>query len=174
MTSDSSITRDGVYVDNVYCVQAQPVAFDSMESASGWAGLGGFAWVTDRSFSPIHSWTDSPGTTYTNNFSTTLTQNGDKTGGGDLYLVFRAYLDSEANYDFLSVRTSSDGLAFEEKGRFSGRGDSWQAYSVPIGSPARYRIQFAFTTDVSVTYDGVWVDDVAVVSEPWVKVDGLP
>lgn len=168
MTTDSSVVRNGVYIDDIYMVQASQLYFDNMETNTNWTGAGGFAWVTDRAFSPTHSWTDSPGGNYTNNFSTTLTQNAAQPGSGDMALVFKAYLNSEANYDYLRVRVATDGGGFTEKAAYSGQVNAWTTYSVSLGSPSTYRVQFQFTTDSSVVYDGVWIDDVSVVSEPWV------
>ena len=82
---------------------------------------------------------------------------------------------SEPDYDFLYVQTSSDGSSWTNQyiliggtpySRISGTSSgNWLSATVDLGSyddNSAVYIRFHFTSDYSVTYDGWYIDDVAV------------
>lgn len=171
LTSDGSVTRDGVYVDDVSITENMRLMFDNMETAGTFTSNDGFARTTSLSFSPSFSWTDSPSGAYSNNYTTTMIGQSliDLSQVANPTLAFRGHINTEAGYDYLRALVSTDGGAnFTEVGRWSGAIGAWNSYSAPLPS-GLVKLGFRFTSDVSVTADGVYVDDVSVTGEPWLN-----
>ncbi len=172
MTSDSSVVKDGVYIDNLSIIPNTTVFLDNMEGATGFTAESPWALTTSRFASPIRSWTDSPGGQYGNNVNVKLTSinevNTSNLAGAQV--SFKAYIDTENNYDYLRVYTAQNGGAYTERGSWTGTLTTWASYAVPAGPGGMTRIRFALTTDGSVLDDGVYVDDVAVTGEQFTLV----
>ena len=166
MTSDGSVVRDGVYIDNVSLVPITTMYVDDMEGSPRYTPDAPWALTTSRSSSPSKSWTDSPAGNYANNVSVNLTGLDaiDTSGLAGAQLSFKAYISTESGYDFLKVLTSIDGGSYVERGQWSGALTSWNSYSVPVGSGLA-RVRFNFSSDGSVLGDGVYVDDVRISGE---------
>lgn len=172
MTSDSSVVRDGVYIDDVMFQPLQVIHEDSMTNPGNWTAQSPWALTSANFYSSPSSWTDSPAGQYANNMSINLTQVGtmDVSAYGNVQVTFRAYISTESGYDFLRVLTSLNGGSYQEKGRWSGSLASWNLYSVPVGGAGALSVRFNFSSDGSVLGDGVYVDDLRIVGEPYILV----
>lgn len=149
---------------------------DRVEGAPQFTASSGSAWsTTDQVFySSKHSWTDSPGD-YTNNSDTMLTLNAAVPVPQLAFLRFHAKMALETGYDFLDVEVSSNGgTSWSKVLSLTGFKD-WSPYSVPLsqfaGSNALFR--FRMRTDSSIVYDGVYLDDIQIVSFATVYSDNL-
>jgi carboxypeptidase T len=144
------------------------VLFDDVEAGNiGWTAQVPWAITTQKSHSPMHSWTDSPGGNYGNNANTSLTS--PILDLSDYYAVRLNYwqiCDTELNYDFCRVEVSTNGGAsWQEVTRFHGPTTSWQEVDLPLpmlDGQANARLRFRLTTDGSVVRDGWYVDDIGL------------
>jgi hypothetical protein len=173
MTSDSSITGDGVYIDDFALQNLTTTFMDNVEGAVNFSGAGS-TWVisTESAASPTHAWNDSPGVSYSNNTDQWLkgTVNLDAEASGSPSVVFNGLINTEAGFDPLNVLTSSDGgVTWTPRAAFSGLFSTFNSYSVPMGVLGTVRIAFELTSDSSVTGNGVSLDDISIVGEPWVQ-----
>ena len=142
---------------------------------------------TDDAASPPFALTDSPEGNYPPGITNTLqvTQPLDLTEGSESFLRFNARWDIRPSTDFLQVRVSTDGqnwtpLAGNHTRTGSGNGvqtagepgyagvqSSWVSETVDLseydGAPALY-LQFQMrSASTSITADGFYLDDVAVI-----------
>lgn len=173
MTTDGSVVGDGVWVDDIQLIGLREAHRDNLEGAQRFVGDSPWAITTTRSNSPTRSWTDSPAGNYANNVSSWLRGNTeisteDVAGPA---VAFAGHLNLESGYDFLEVYSSNDsGTTWSLRGRFTGAPQVWGAYGAAIDPSApSQRLAFRLVTDGSVVQDGVFVDDVAVVGEPFVN-----
>lgn len=169
LTSNASGVADGVYLDDFFVVPVRTVLLDTMEGAVNFTPDSPWALTTVRSASPIRSWHDSPGGNYANNVTLNLTglNATDTSNLAGAVVTFKAYVDTELNYDYLRVSTSTDGGSWVQRGAWSGTLTSWNLYAVPAGPAGMVRVRFTLTTDGSVVRDGVYVDDLAIMGEPF-------
>ena len=173
MTSDSSVTADGVYIDD-FALQSLATSFlDNVEGAANFSGAGS-TWVisTESSASPTHAWNDSPGVSYANSTDQWLkgTVNLDAEAVGSPAVVFKGLINTEAGFDFLTVHTSSDsGVTWTPRGAFSGMNTVFNTYSVPMGILGSTRLAFELSSDLTNVGNGVSLDDISVVGEPWLQ-----
>jgi len=138
---------------------------DSESGDSGWAAQAPWAITDAVAHSPSHSWTDSPGGSYGNFVDASLTSPAfDLTGARGVELTFWHRYATEATYDFCHVEISADGGAtWSEVATFDGNQASWLpvTLSLPqLDGAVAARIRFRLTTDVSITADGWYVDDI--------------
>ncbi len=170
LTSDGSVTADGVYLDDFFVVPSRTVYLDNMEGASNFTPDFPWALTTTRFASPTKSWTDSPAGNYANGASVNLTGTNqvDTSNLAGAQISFKAYINTEANYDYLRVSTSVNGGAYAQMGAFTGALTTWASYAVPAGPGGLARLRFSLTSDSSVVAEGVYVDDVAIVGEPFI------
>jgi len=145
----------------------QAVLFDDVEGGNiGWTAQSPWAITTEASSSPTHSWTDSPGTNYTDNRNVSLTSPSiDLTGMSGTTLEFAHIYDLESGYDYGYVEVSSDGGAsWEAVASYTGENHtSWEVATVELpqlDGAAAARIRFRLTSDWMVTADGWHVDDI--------------
>lgn len=84
----------------------------------------------------------------------------------NLSLGFWAQIDLETDWDYLHILFSADGGAtWTEVQSFTGTGLAMQAYSVEIPSKFQtnsFLYRFQLITDGSITYDGVFIDDIGI------------
>ncbi|KAB2968837.1 MAG: peptidase M14 [Thermoanaerobaculia bacterium] len=148
---------------------------DDVEGGNiGWTPGGvATAWAitTAQSHSPTHSWTDSPAGSYVNNSDTWLTSPLlNLTGATDTVLSFWHRYDTESGYDYCLVQVSTNGgSTWTDVASYDGSQTAWQAVTIPVpqlDGVANARVRFRLTTDVSVTRDGWYVDDIVVQAVP--------
>jgi subtilisin family serine protease len=167
MTTDVSVVRDGVYIDDFHLVRLAEVMRDNVEGAPRFSGHSPWAITTERALSPTRAWSDSPFGNYANNLTIDLTGTADIAVGeiANPQVSFAASMALEEDFDFLRVMVSRNGGPFSEVGAFTGMAEPWRAYSAPLGHADLVRLRFRMTTDISVVYDGVYLDDIAIVGE---------
>ncbi len=157
-----------------YNPQPGDIFFDDMESGSwNWVTGGtnnSWAIVSTDSYSPTQSWHDSPGGNYLNNTNSWLAVSSDidlsGTSGQFVYLGFWAKVDLEPGWDYLRVEFSSDGgVTWNTIASISEQNTSWKLYSFYIPETyrtANFRFRFRLESDSSITYDGVYIDNVGI------------
>ena len=142
------------------------VLADDVEAGNiGWSAQSPWAITTSFAHSPSHSWTDSPAGSYGNFADTALTSAAvDLSGAAGVELSFWQRYATEATYDFCHVEVSANGGAsWTEVATFDGTQTSWERIALvlpQLDGAAAARIRFRLTSDVSITADGWYVDDV--------------
>ncbi len=146
--------------------------YDDVENGqNGWTTGGTpdtWAITTGDSHSPTHSWTDSPTGQY-GNYTDNWVQSPilDLSGASQVALNFWHKYDTEATYDFCHVEYSiNGGLSWTELTSYDGSSSGWvqEEVDVPqLAHQANARLRFRLTSDVSLTYDGWYIDDVQVI-----------
>jgi hypothetical protein len=140
---------------------------DDVESGNtGWTAQTPWAITTEASFSPTHSWTDSPGGNYNNNRSVSLTSPTlDFTGYTGAQLRFNQICNTEAGFDFCKVEIAPDGVTWQMVASFDGASSAWQPVVIDVpqlAGASNARVRFHLTSDPGVTADGWHVDDIRV------------
>jgi hypothetical protein len=162
-TSGSTITVD--FELSPY----ETLFMDDVESGvNGWTSDGQWVITNEASASPSHSWTDSPGVQYGNNWDHSLTSppfNLEDAGG--VTLEFSHIYELEDGYDYGHVEYSHDGgSTWTTATSFDGSQiASWERVELPLPDldhAADARIRFRIETDGSVTEDGWHIDDIVV------------
>jgi PKD repeat protein len=129
----------------------------------GWTIQTPWAITTEASHSPTHSWTDSPGGTYSNNRNITLTSpafnfNGNTGVTLDFWHKFR----TEPGYDLGYVEYST-GSTWIIAATYTGSSPDWQnvRLSLPaLDGQSNARIRFRFYSDSYTVADGWHIDDI--------------
>jgi hypothetical protein len=136
---------------------------------SGWAFNSPWAQTTTSSYSPTHSWTDSPGGYYNNNVNLSIWSPFiNLSGQTTATLTFWHRFDLETNYDFGRVWiTTNNGTSYTFLASFTGTQTSWMQTTISlnafVGNPS-IRITFQLFSDGSITRDGWYIDDVKITS----------
>ncbi len=156
-----------VETQNVLLYPFCAVFGDDMETTDvAWTTTGAWARTQSQANSPVTSWTDSPSGNYGNNSNTSLTSPAiDLAGVADATLEFASRCNTEATYDFCIVEVSTDGSNWTEIARYDGSSSSFVARTLDasaLAGSASARFRFRLETDVSITRDGWYVDDVAL------------
>lgn len=144
------------------------VFFDDVEDGNtGWEAETPWAITEEDSHSPTHSWTDSPGGTYGNYADTSLISPvWDLTDYTGLGLNFFHRYALETNYDYAYLEFSLNGGTTWTAAKSYNGTAGWNEQTIDLsildGVPEA-RIRFHLETDVSVTYDGWHVDDIALI-----------
>ena len=142
---------------------------DDVESGNtGWTAEGQWAITTEASASPSHSWTDSPGADYGNDWDYSLvTPPLNLVDAAGVVLEFSHIYAFESNYDYGHVEVSTDGGAiWTTATSFNGfQTSSWDR--VVIELPAldhapNARVRFRVDTDFNTTEDGWHIDDIVI------------
>ena len=81
-----------------------------------------------------------------------------------IFIDFWYWLDSEVSYDFLSV-VYDDGSGWQTLASGDGLSNGWALASLPL-PPETTAIGFVFYTDLSVIYEGAYIDDVLIRASP--------
>ncbi len=138
---------------------------DDMESGLGnWTTTGQWGLTGGAYHSPANSLTDSPGGGYPDQSFTTATLNGVFQATG---LSFWHHHSIELGWDFGKVQISADGGAWTTLETYTGN-QTWQQVDLDLSLFAGQdlAIRFAMETDVSITDDGWYIDDVVVTGNP--------
>ncbi len=160
-----------IYHASVYVlVGTGAIVFNDNGSAFGnWTTDGTWGVTTSQFNSSPSSFTDSPAGNYGNNANNSMTLvspiRADSTPA--LILSFYHKYATEAGYDFCNVEVSSDnGTTWQRVASYDGTLSTWTQQTFDISTYAngstQTKIRFRLSSDVSVTADGWYVDDVRV------------
>lgn len=147
------------------------VLYDDFEDGAGMWQTNSWGLTTDYSFSPTHSFTESPAGLYPEDTVLTATT---ITGANLLpYLGARLELQTrweiEQGFDFCWIEASRDGSFWVPLGSLTGENSAWQLKQYDLGAFAglpNVRIRFRFVSDPLYTYDGTNIDNVTVLGLP--------
>lgn len=162
-----------IYSTNAYILigSGSVVLNDPASNFSNWVRSTGGTWdvTTTQSYSPPSSFTDSPGGNYGNNVdnSMILASPIDASSVPVLNLSFYHKYATEANYDFCIVEASNNnGTTWQPVVSYNGTLSTWTSQSFNLTDYAQgssqFKIRFRLTSDVSVTADGWYVDDILI------------
>ena len=119
--------------------------------------------ASNQSHSPTHSMTESPNGSYGNELDISATlYNFSLEAANSASLSFWAKWSLETDYDYTHLQISTNGLSWTDLEVFNGTQNTWtqKTYSLSdyLGEPL-VLIRFRFISDVSVTADGMNIDD---------------
>ncbi len=146
----------------------QVVFQDSLTTMDQWITGGNQMWglSTTTYHSPPSSATDSPYGNYNNNVSTylRLAHPIDLTDATFARLIFYHKYDIEDGWDYGYVQVSTDTTNWQTVATYTGTQTVWQPDTIDLTNFVgdSLWIRFLLVTDVSVTEDGWYVDDVTV------------
>ncbi len=148
--------------------------FDDFESGTdSWVLEGAWGTTTAQSYSPTTSLTDSPDGNYLadQNISATMATGVDLTTALDAELKFWAIFDIEGgNFDYMYIEASGDGgTTWVNIATFLGEGnlETWVEYIFSLGGfvgSDDVRVRFRFFSDGGYEVDGMYIDDVQIIS----------
>lgn len=148
--------------------------FDDFESGTdSWVLEGAWGTTTAQAYSPTTSLTDSPGGNYlgNQNISASMATGVDLTTALDAELKFWAIYDIEGgNFDYMYIEASGDGgTTWVNVATFLGEGnlDPWVEYTYSLGGfvgSDDVRVRFRFFSDGGYEVDGMYIDDVQIIS----------
>ncbi len=130
----------------------------------------GWGISTSQSYSPTHSITESPTGEYQNDvvsfaylrpFSLNL-------GFSSVEVSFWTKYNLETNYDYTYFEISTNGTNWVPLGQFNGVQNNWQKKTYNLSSYLNQdfvQLRFRFTSDGSVTEDGMYIDDFQLLAE---------
>ncbi|MBK9470668.1 MAG: immune inhibitor A [bacterium] len=133
---------------------------DNFESGTGnWTLSGTWGTTTSTSHSTSRSLTDTPTGSYTNYSNTSAQLNGTRRISR---LRFWHKYTTEATYDFAQVQVSANGGPWTTVAQYDGTLSTWTQVTIDLAAYAGQdlALRFYLTTDVSLTYDGWYIDDV--------------
>lgn len=144
------------------CEESTYLLDDDAESGSSLWSLAGFSLSTARAHSATHSYYSGSGDDL--DVSMTLATPIALPASGVSLLSYWAWYDIETNWDYAYVRISANGGAsWETLATYTGSAD-WSSYSHDISdyNGETILIRFAYVTDYSVIYEGIYFDDIVL------------
>jgi len=144
------------------------IFFDDFESGTGgWTWNAPWGLTTASSYSPTHSFTDSPSGNYGNNSQVALWSPAISLSGvSNATLTFWHQHDFQTNKDLGEVSiTTDDGASYTLVASFTGKQTTWAPSSISLNAfvgNSAVKIRFQLRTNASVTRDGWYIDDVEV------------
>lgn len=144
------------------------VLFDDFEGGTGLWQTNAWGLTQQVSVSPTHSFTESPSGNYPGNAVLTATTvvGADLTGYLGARLQFWAYYEVEFGFDFCFIEVTRDGELWVPLGSLTGLHPTWQLLTYDLGGFAGLpdvRFRFRFVSDPQTSYDGIYLDEFAVV-----------
>lgn len=120
----------------------------------------GFTTTTSASYSSTHSFYSGQG----NNLNNYMTLKNSITVESDTILSFWTKYNTEDYYDNLYVQISTDKTNWTNLGSFSGNQSTFilKTYSLSLYAGQSIYIRFKYSTDSSVSYDGVYIDNILI------------
>lgn len=148
---------------------------DDAEGIPAFFGDGTWSLSTERSASPVHAYTDSPGVPSSPMSESSLTQSSSVTLAGLIpELLFQQQRHIEAQWDQLQLETSTDGgVTWISRGRPWRGSAPWTLTRVDLSDlyGEDLLLRFRLKRDTSDPYDGVWLDDLEISGS---ALDALP
>ena len=171
-TAGNPYTRSDSIFFNIGVPSYTTWAYEDFEQGfANWSTGGTSQWAltTGASHSPSHSATDSPGGDYNNNADNYMMWKFpiDLTDSYYARLIFWTKYDLEQGFDYAYVEISGDTTdpsSWQSLTSFNGTQNAWVPETLSLnnftgGGP--YFIRFHLVSDMSVTRDGIYVDDIA-------------
>ena len=138
---------------------------------SNWVTNLSWGITTAQSNSPTHSFTDSPSGQYANNTnnSMTLTNAVSISASSVIKLNFFHKYAVEEGYDFCNVEVSNAvDTSWQKVKAFTGIHSGWTSESFDLTQFAagltQIKVRFRLTSDISLTDDGWYVDDIKIIT----------
>ncbi len=150
-------------------VDSSIVFFDDFENGtSQWQLLGGWGLTTSQSFSPTHSFTESPNGNYADNsiLIASMINPLDFSEAKDASMSFMAKYEIEEGFDYMYVDIHYDGISgWREVAIFTGVQPDWTQIDIPLGgyvgkSGVKFRLRFV--SDAGYNMDGMYIDDIVI------------
>ncbi|MBS1812803.1 MAG: M36 family metallopeptidase [Acidobacteria bacterium] len=140
---------------------------DVEQGNQGWIPGGSWGIVTNKSASPSHSWTDTPGGSYSGNTNFSLTSPLlDCSNLNDITLYFAHSYQTENGFDYGIVEYSTDdGSTWQRASAYTGTQSSFAQAILKLdglNNQARARVRFRLQIDPYENADGWYVDDVRI------------
>ncbi|MBS4056151.1 MAG: M28 family peptidase [Bacteroidales bacterium] len=139
--------------------------FTDFESGTAyWETSQGWGLSSSASHSSSHSLADSPTGQYGNNVESYASLRAFSLEGDydEVTISFWNKFDLEADYDYVWLEISTDGISWTQLAEFNGVQSGWQKKTYElnayIGEP-HVQLRFHFMSDVYVTGDGIYIDD---------------
>lgn len=157
----------------------ETVMEENFENAlTDWTTTGQWGLTTSQYHSPTHSLTDSPNGDYSNNVESyaTYAHRLDLSNLRSASVVFYEKYELENSYDFTYFEVSRDGQNWNALRSYTGSQSSWTVDTVDLSNYVgdSIFIRFHFSSDVSITYDGFYVDDIKLIGYRHVDVAESP
>lgn len=169
LTTDGSVTRDGVYLDDISLVPATSVLFDNVEGAAQFTPEGTWATWSTASFSPTRSWSDSPAGNYANSSTIGLRgiSNYDLSNYAQAHMSFMGNMTIDRGDRLNAIASVDNGGTWSIRNQYLGAEGAWALFSAPLPLSSAVRIGLQMSTNTSTVADGVSADDFRIVAEPW-------
>ncbi|HOI31390.1 MAG TPA: M20/M25/M40 family metallo-hydrolase, partial [Bacteroidales bacterium] len=147
---------------------ALPIFIDFENGLPYWELTEGWGLSTAAYYSSNHSLTESPIGNYTNSTESTATLNAlDMSNMTASTLSFWTKFNLETDYDFMYLEITTNGLNWTILETFNGHQSSWtqKFYDLEdyLGLPY-VQLRFRFVSDVYVTEEGMFIDDIEITS----------
>ncbi len=144
---------------------------DDFEGGLVWnvGGTGGNWGTASPGATGAQSLQDSPGGNYGNNWDTYVWTTVDLTGYTEARIVFTHRYALEDGYDYAHVEVSPDGQTWRRLASYTGSQTGWRTDTLdlsPVAGGVAW-IRFRLTSDVYLTEDGWYVDDVQVLASAY-------
>ncbi len=138
---------------------------------SNWTTNQGWAITASQSNSPTHSFTDSPTGNYLNDANNSMTTANfiNVSSSPVTILSFYHKYTTESGYDFCNVEVSKNNDNVWQKVKsYNGSLSTWKYESFDIteyaANASQIKVRFTLESDVSVTEDGWYVDDIKILN----------
>ncbi len=145
-------------------VMVEPFFIDDFElGLNKWSTTGDWGTSTLYAYSGSNSLTESPIGEYGNNELSyaTLNQEVDLSDAISAHVEFMTRYEIEEGYDFAYFQISTNGTTWTDLASYDGFQTSWTSQTIDLidylGQTVHFR--FKFDSDMSVTEDGIYIDD---------------
>ena len=157
----------------------ETVVFEDFENTlNDWTTTGQWGLTSSQYHSPSHSLTDSPYGSYSNNVESyaQYTHRLDLSNLRSASVVYYTRYDLENGWDFVYFEVSRDGQNWSQLMSYTGTQNSWVVDTVNLDNYVgdSIYIRFHFSSDMSVTRDGFYVDDIKIIGYRQVDVAETP
>jgi hypothetical protein len=180
LLTDYSVVDDGVWIDDIQIYHGDRINVlqDDAENTatSPWQFWGPYPWGVsgEAAHTQPNSYTDSPGASTGDLRDDSLTQSA-ATPLTNLVpdLSFFTQYDLENPFDRVAVETSTDGgVTWKSRATFTGYSGGFWNFQTPLTDSigANLLVRFHLTTDGSVNYDGIYLDDITIGGQELVPV----
>ncbi|MFN2394741.1 MAG: M28 family peptidase [Bacteroidales bacterium] len=146
-----------------------PLFIDFENGAPYWEMDESWGTSTTHSYSPSHSLTESPTGQYENNREDYATLSPlNLMGYTNATLSFYTRYDIENNWDYMYLEISTNGTNWTTLDTFTGTQSSWVQKTYSLSNYLNHSfvlIRFHFSSDYTVTRDGMYIDDFQITTE---------